>query len=147
VKSGNVSVLCSLLTKAGTLSIGVVCLMVIGWPVSRSQSSLELPPSFSQLPLTVKTTHLPSAPFFANDREERELRVDLNEAQVADLKKLPGIGDVLAQRIVEFRKTYGHFQSVDDLQAVTGIGKGSIARLRPIVTLSQDAPDEQTVGS
>ena len=49
--------------------------------------------------------------------------LDLNAAGVADLDALPGIGPVLAQRIVDWRTENGRFASVDQLREVTGIGE------------------------
>lgn len=60
--------------------------------------------------------------------------LDLNTADQAALETLPGIGKALAQRILSYRETYGPFSSVDELQAVDGIGPGILARLRPYVT-------------
>lgn len=60
--------------------------------------------------------------------------LDLNAADQAALETLPGIGEALAQRILAYRETYGPFSSVDELQAVDGIGPGILARLRPYVT-------------
>lgn len=60
--------------------------------------------------------------------------LDLNTADQAALETLPGIGEALAQRILSYRETYGPFSSVDELQAVKGIGPGILARLRPYVT-------------
>ncbi|MBC7291047.1 MAG: ComEA family DNA-binding protein [Actinotalea sp.] len=58
---------------------------------------------------------------------------DLNRASVAELEALPGIGPVLASRIVAHRDQHGPFASVDDLQAVRGIGPALLADLRPLV--------------
>ena len=55
--------------------------------------------------------------------------VDLNVATVAALDGLPGIGPVLAQRIVDFRTQHGRFASVDQLDDVPGIGPALYARL------------------
>jgi competence protein ComEA len=55
--------------------------------------------------------------------------VDLNVATVAALDGLPGIGPVLAQRIVDFRTQHGRFTSVDQLDDVPGIGPALYARL------------------
>lgn len=48
--------------------------------------------------------------------------VDINLANLAELKTLSGIGDVLGGRIIEYREKNGEFQSVDDLKNVSGIG-------------------------
>jgi competence protein ComEA len=55
--------------------------------------------------------------------------VDLNAATAADLDGLPGIGPVLAQRIVDYRTQHGRFSSVDQLDDVPGIGPALYARL------------------
>jgi competence protein ComEA len=59
--------------------------------------------------------------------------VDLNTATVADLDALPGVGPVLAGRIVEWRQQNGGFKTVDDLGEVSGIGDATLAKLRPLV--------------
>ncbi|HET9729976.1 MAG TPA: ComEA family DNA-binding protein, partial [Acidimicrobiia bacterium] len=48
--------------------------------------------------------------------------VNLNTATAEQLDALPGVGPVLAQRIVDWRTAHGGFHSVDDLQQVSGIG-------------------------
>ena len=62
--------------------------------------------------------------------------VDLNTATAAQLDGLPGVGPVLAQRIVDWRSQHGRFGSVDDLSKVSGIGDAKLADLRPLVTAS-----------
>ena len=61
--------------------------------------------------------------------------VDLNTATAADLDELPGIGPVLAQRIVDFRDQQGRFSTVDQLQDVPGIGPSIYGELKPLVTV------------
>lgn len=61
--------------------------------------------------------------------------VDLNTADLGALDSLPGVGPVLAQRILEWRTEHGRFTSVDELGEVSGIGEKLLARLRPKVTL------------
>jgi competence protein ComEA len=61
--------------------------------------------------------------------------VDLNTATVAQLDSLPGVGPVLAQRIVDHRERHGPFRSVDALREVDGIGEGRFAELRDRVTV------------
>jgi len=61
--------------------------------------------------------------------------VDLNAAGAADLDALPGIGPVLAQRIVDYRTRNGPFTSVDQLDDVPGIGPAIFAQLTSLVTV------------
>lgn len=56
--------------------------------------------------------------------------VDLNRAGAAELDALPGIGPVLAGRILEHRAAHGPFHSADELLAVPGIGPRLLERLR-----------------
>ena len=49
-------------------------------------------------------------------------------------QRVPGIGEALAQRIVEFREKNGPFSQVDDLVKVRGIGEKSIVKLKPYLT-------------
>lgn len=56
--------------------------------------------------------------------------LDLNTATVEQLQDLPGVGPVLAQRIVDWRTEHGRFSSVDELREVSGIGDRKFADLR-----------------
>lgn len=59
--------------------------------------------------------------------------LDINVATVEQLVALPGIGQVLAERIVAYRDAHGPFTSVDGLGDVEGIGDALVERLRPLV--------------
>ncbi|NNG39576.1 ComEA family DNA-binding protein [Flexivirga sp. ID2601S] len=59
--------------------------------------------------------------------------VDLNSADIAALDTLPGVGPVLAQRIVQWRTDNGRFTSVEELGEVSGIGDKLLAQLTPLV--------------
>jgi competence protein ComEA len=61
--------------------------------------------------------------------------VDLNTASVAELDALPGVGPVLAQRIVDWRTAHGGFTSVSQLRQISGIGDSKFADLQPLVRL------------
>lgn len=56
--------------------------------------------------------------------------LNINRASAKDLEKLPGIGPVLASRIIEFRKVNGSFQSIDDLRKVQGIGASTLEKFK-----------------
>ncbi|MET0324299.1 MAG: helix-hairpin-helix domain-containing protein [Ilumatobacteraceae bacterium] len=61
--------------------------------------------------------------------------IDLNHATAAELDELPGIGPATAQAIVDHRTTNGPFASVDDLEAVRGIGPAKLDAIRALVTV------------
>jgi competence protein ComEA len=61
--------------------------------------------------------------------------VSLNTADLAALDTLPGVGPVLAQRILDWRTAHGRFTSIDELGEVSGIGEKLLAQLSPLVTL------------
>lgn len=61
--------------------------------------------------------------------------VNLNTADAAALDTLPGVGPVLAQRIIDWRTEHGRFSSVDELGEVSGIGDKALERLRSKVTV------------
>jgi comEA protein len=62
--------------------------------------------------------------------------LNLNSASAAELTALPGIGEVLAQRIVDYRRQHGAFKSVEELDNVKGIGPAKLAALRELVTIT-----------
>ena len=75
---------------------------------------------------------IPAAPGAAGPSAAAGL-IDLNTATVDQLDGLPGVGPVLAQRILDWRAANGRFTSVEQLAEVTGIGERKLADLRPRV--------------
>jgi len=73
------------------------------------------------------------------------LAIDVNRASAADLEALPGIGPVLAARIIAYRQAHGPFKSIDDLEQVSGIGPKKLALIKPYLILGQEAqpPDQE----
>jgi competence protein ComEA len=59
--------------------------------------------------------------------------IDLNIATLAQLDTLPGVGPVLAQRILDWRTEHGRFTNVDQLADVAGIGESRLSQLRDLV--------------
>ncbi len=62
--------------------------------------------------------------------------ININTATAAQLEALDGIGPVLAQRIVAYREQNGPFTTVDDLDAVPGIGPKRLAAIRDRCTVN-----------
>lgn len=62
--------------------------------------------------------------------------VDINKASKDDLDKLPGIGPVKAQAIIDYRTKNGPFKSIEDLKNVNGIGDATFDKLKSEITVS-----------
>jgi competence protein ComEA len=61
--------------------------------------------------------------------------VDINTAPLDVLERLPGVGPVLAERIVTYREQNGGFAAVEQLLEVSGIGEATFAQMEPLVTV------------
>ena len=60
-------------------------------------------------------------------------RLDINSATVSQLMELPGIGETIAQRIVDYRKENGKFYVLEDLLLVEGIGEKKLQAIKALV--------------
>ncbi len=81
-------------------------------------------------PVTVETeTAVPQASFMPDVSP-----LDINAASAEELAGLPGIGRVLAERIVDYRTEHGPFGAVEDLMEVSGIGEKKLAELEGRIT-------------
>ena len=61
--------------------------------------------------------------------------INVNTATPTELEELPGVGEVIAQAIVDYRTENGPFASVDQLLDVSGIGDATLENIRELVTL------------
>lgn len=66
-------------------------------------------------------------------------KVNINTADEAELQMLPGIGEVLAQRIVAWREANGDFVIAEDLLAVEGIGLQKLDAIRDFITVQEES--------
>ncbi|MEA3239619.1 MAG: helix-hairpin-helix domain-containing protein [Candidatus Bipolaricaulota bacterium] len=114
---------------------GLIILVAIG--IIASGVAL-LPPLFvSQARFTVAPIEVSGARVLLPTFLDSPPKVDLNSAGIDELNKLPGIGDVLAQRIVDYRTEHGPFHSLDELANVSGIGKSIIERIPQLIELGK----------
>jgi len=60
--------------------------------------------------------------------------ININTATAQGLEGLPGVGPVLAARIVAHRDEHGHFNAIEDLLDVTGIGESKLAAMRDAIS-------------
>ena len=62
-------------------------------------------------------------------------RVNINTATEKELTSIPGVGNVTAQRIVEYRKTHGKYYAVTDLLNIKGISESTLNKIMPYITV------------
>ena len=87
--------------------------------------SAAVAPAPAAAPKPAEAQNAPAAP------------VDLNTATPDALQAIPGIGEVIAGRIVKWREEHGPFHQVDDLMKVQGIGEKLLEKLRPYVRVGK----------
>ena len=155
-QSGNISWGSSLLLKLALLGMGVFFVYWVGWPQpslspvvplenSGVQPSHTLPSGSAGAPEEVvsvpsrsgrNVVHPLQVGVEGEDGQSGEVAaftVDLNDGTLAELEHLPGIGPILAGRIVAHRTSHGAFRRIEDLALVPGIGKKRLEQLRPLV--------------
>lgn len=142
----------SLLIKLAMLAAAVALVFWIGWPMpdepelepegkEKAQGPSPPPVQFpSRSDLGKGTVQSGEEPARLGGQAKSPARLDLNRAAAEDLEQLPGIGPVLARRIVEWRRGHGAFNSVDDLNHVKGIGEKKLRQLKPLVMVGQPKP-------
>jgi competence ComEA-like helix-hairpin-helix protein len=69
--------------------------------------------------------------------------INLNSASAAELQQVPGIGPSTAEKILQMRKSYGAFKSVDDLLAIKGIGPKRLEKMRKYLTVGKAAQSKK----
>ncbi|MDJ0315891.1 ComEA family DNA-binding protein [Arthrobacter antibioticus] len=121
----------SALNLAAPLTDGMQILVL----TQEQAASMPAQPGVAELP---ETAHVPGAVGqpLGNPGVGSAPLLNLNTATAAEFDALPGIGPVLADRIVAWRTDHGRYSSVDALDAVSGIGAKLLAGLRDLVTVS-----------
>ncbi len=66
--------------------------------------------------------------------EERRF-ININSANLDGLRRLPGVGEKLAERIVQYRSAHGAFPSAEELMQVKGIGAKKFEKLKDLIVL------------
>src|SRR5258708_39785674 len=65
--------------------------------------------------------------------------VNINTAHSEQLQTVPGIGPATAEKILQMRKSYGAFKSVDDLLAIRGLGPKRVEKIRKYIGAGRDS--------
>ena len=67
--------------------------------------------------------------------EHGDFRLDINEASKVQLMELPGVGEMIAERIIDYRTQNGPFSSTDELMNVEGIGEKKLLEIEALITV------------
>lgn len=62
-------------------------------------------------------------------------RININTATLAELVSLPGIGEVIAQKIIDYRAEIGGFKNIEQIQGVKGIGEKKFGSIKDLITV------------
>src|ERR1700704_4836446 len=68
----------------------------------------------------------------------------INTTTSDELQQVPGIGPATAEKILQMRKSYGVFKSVDDLLSIRGIGKKRLEKMRKYLVVSKSTAVNRT---
>ncbi len=71
-------------------------------------------------------------------------QIDLNTATLSQLNGLPGIGPVIAERILELREKSGPYKRIEDLMNIRGIGEKKFLKLKDLITVK--TPKQESEG-
>jgi competence protein ComEA len=71
----------------------------------------------------------------ASSQPVQTKKININTASASELEALPGIGPVLAQRIVDYRTQKGGFKSIEELKEVSGIGDKKFEAIKDLITV------------
>lgn len=63
-------------------------------------------------------------------RPPAEAKININTATVEELDKLDGVGEKIAQRIIQYREKHGAFEVIEDIMKVSGIGEKKFANMK-----------------
>lgn len=95
---------------------------------------------------TDASTPSQTAPAQSENKAERvptrtpHFPINLNSATHDELLALPGIGEVRAQSIIDYRTAHGPFQAIEDIQSVDGIGAGIFEKIKDLITVDITPP-------
>jgi competence ComEA-like helix-hairpin-helix protein len=98
------------------------------------------------LPILFIGLLLPAAAL-AGKKKPPSKPVNLNTATSEELQQVPGIGPATADKILQMRKSYGAFKSVDDLLAIRGLGPKRLEKMRKYLTVGKPAAPKPTLPS
>ena len=105
--------------------------LYLGRSNQASPITVSIPPSLQTAPTEAPSTN----ETIPEETVGIVFPIDINRADKEEFMALPGIGDVLAQRILAYREQEGPFESVEELLNVEGIGKKRMEDMLELITI------------
>ena len=99
------------------------------------EARIEIPHTIQSVEKQTNGSPVPLPVTSANAPSPTDNRIDINTADSVALESLPGIGPVLAARIIEYRTQNGPFQRIEELDNVTGISSKLVDTLGDLITV------------
>lgn len=122
-----VSVLLAVVTA---LFVGFTLGLFVGRNTGSGTVTLAVPAQMQTAPTTAATAAAETVP-----EKTVSFPVNINTADVDTLTALPGIGQVLAERIVTYRRQNGSFRAVEEIMKVEGIGEKKAEAILDLITV------------
>jgi len=92
-------------------------------------------PSIYDEEIVVYITDEPGKDVIIPDENPASSLININSATANELQELPGIGSSTAQKIINYRKEYGKFESIEDIMNVSGIGESKFNSLKDLICI------------
>ena len=86
------------------------------------------------------TSHVFLSSFHSEIAKLDSLKLDLNDSSLGELAQVPGVGKSIASEIVNYRKAFGGFKTLDEIEKLKGVGKKTAEKIRHHLVVSQSVP-------
>ena len=113
----------------------VFAAFTFGFFLGRNQNQGEMFVAVPEKIMTVPSIQTEAVEEPTEETEEISFPIPINLADKEEIMALPGIGEVLAERIIAYRKEHGEFSAVEELLNVEGLGKKRLEAILDLISI------------